>query len=276
MKRTTIRPRLAAVALASLCGFAVWSTAQAAAIGTFGFPSINGTVRVGDLAEAKRDLPKALYGQPLRIRISTASDPLEVAHIGVWLRQYRPILQVRDTCAGTCAMFMLGSARALIVEPGSVVAFSFIDEWPLVLKEHAEAGDLFVDDEKGRASRDRLLASTQPFLERARGVRGLRKDSGLPDWVVEFAGRLTSMRKATQVQFSSDDFQMYFKADCVFWVPDAEGLRQLGLEVPGYTPPTREQAAKALSQPAHAIYIGPALRGEAYQGGLCNAPGTGT
>lgn len=255
-------PRMAAV----LAGLGLWGGVQAAAIGTGLFdasPHILGKVRAGEFEEVQRDFAKGFGGKPLSVRLDVQSDQLEVARIGLWLKARQPEIRLRGgICTFSCSFHVLPGAGRLHVDPGTVIALTLLDEWPLLLKDRIDAGDLFVDNDDGRASRERLLQRFASTFEGAERLRALRRDSALPAAAMAFVDRLTRVRKFDKLNFAEKDMEVSFSSTCMYWVPDQEGLKQLGLDVPGYQPPPKAEIAKALHVPEHFFYLGPMLSEE--------------
>lgn len=239
-------------------------SAQAASIGTFlGTPGISGDVRAGEFEKVKIDF-SAGFSKPLQLNIGLRSDELEVARIGVWLREQRPILDISGVCAASCAMFVLGSGRAAMARPGTLIAFSNLDEWPASLADQIEAGVLFnSEDERSLASRERLKQRFTAQIEHALALRELRRQHATPPaWVQDFNHRLTGDWVFKDLDFSDErlNVRLQNRHNCLFWVPDEEGLRQAGFDIPGYRSPGIEEAAKILEVPAASVYVGPALK----------------
>jgi hypothetical protein len=252
------RQGLAWLALASAV-----SGAQAAAIGTiFGAPHIWGTVRPGEFAEAKEDLT-GHFDKPLSLNIDPRSFSREVMHIGLWLREQKPAIELRNSCVGSCAMFMLGSGRSLKIEKGTVLAFGTQDEWIADLADQVRAGKISTDDERSQASSARFLDRMKARIEYANNLREqATQSSWLPPAMLSFVRELTGHPTLKKLSFDEQRFDLEFghaSNQCLWWVPDAEGLRQLGLEVPGYQPVSRAAAAKLLKVPETVVYLGPAL-----------------
>ncbi|RZI60760.1 MAG: hypothetical protein EOP37_10545 [Rubrivivax sp.] len=246
--------------LSSLSGPA-W--AGPASIGTiFGTPHIGGKVTNGDLDEVRRDLT-GHFDKPMMLRVDPASHGAEVMRIGLWLRDQQPAIRVRDTCVGACAWFMLDSGRSLQVAKDTVIAFGAYAELWSSIEIQLDRGDLTIDDDRSRDSirsfKQRIPAAVWRDAAALREARLTKARA--PAWVQDFVMSTTSL---TVEQLARDEKDFNFRVltsphRCVWWVPDAEGMRQLGLSVPGYVPPDPARAATALRVPAKVIYIGPAL-----------------
>lgn len=236
---------------------------HATAIGRFGGPYVGGKMREGDFEQVQREWADERFERPLRLRIGTDSgDGLQVARLGRWLQERRPVIKVEKDCVTACARDLLPAGRALLAERGVLIAFSSADAWPLVLKQALDAGQLFVDDGgAGQAMKDRFVAQMQGQWEQADAIQALRAEgAGPPAPALAFLDRLTRPSAVDSVVFNRQNFQFTMKHSelgCMAWVPDAQGLKQLGLDLPGYTPPSRAEAAKRLNLPPERLYLGP-------------------
>lgn len=242
------------------------ANANAAAIGTGLFdasPHILGRVTQGEADEVRRDFAAALK-KPLSIDIYPLSDPVEVAAIGLWLQERRPAVRLKGSCVGSCARSVLLSGAVQHIAPGTVIALGGMADFPALVKDQIEAGELFIaDNERSQASRERFLQHFRPSMTQATQLRALLAQQAQPPADVQaFAATLTQSWRVRRLSFTNDRFDMDFAMPahpCLWWVPDATGLRQLGLEVPGYEPVSRAVAAKLLKVPEGLVYVGPAL-----------------
>jgi len=255
---------LRAMALAGV-GAGLLPTVQAAIIGNGPFgnsPQIIGTVKPGEADEVAQDFAGG-FKKPLTLILSANSDPVEVARIGLWLKDRRPALQLKGDCVGSCARSILLSGGTVTVKPGSVIAFGGMAEVGARMKEQIDAGDLFSADERSQASRDRFLKVFKPWIDRGVAVREqYALQAALPDTVRSFIEAVTGRWRVERVSFAAEDFNFSLKSAghaCLWWVPDAEGLKQLGLDVPGYQPASRSEAAQRLKVPEYFVHVGPAL-----------------
>jgi len=261
MKTRPMRPWRLCLAWLTLAS--AISGAQAAAIGTtFGTPHILGSVRPGEFDETKEDLT-GHFDKPLRLDIAPHSNAREVMRIGLWLREQKPAIELRNSCVGSCAMFMLGSGRSLKIAKGTVVALGTSSEWLADLADQLRSGQLSVDDERSKASTERFLEKAHIGIAYSLDLREhATQASWLPAPMLAFVRKLTAQPVINQLIFDEQRFEIqvaFPPGACRWWVPDAEGLRQLGLEVPDYQPVSRAAAAKLLKVPETAIYVGPAL-----------------
>jgi hypothetical protein len=261
LKEKTIVRLRQGVAVLVLAGITPWT--QAAAVGTiFGTPHIGGIVRPGEFEEAKEDL-KGHFDKPLRLNIDPRSDAREVMRIGLWLREQKPAIQLRESCVGSCAMFMLGSGRSLRIAPGTVVAFGTMDEWLAFWADELRDGKLSTDDELSQASTERFIERFKPLFEVSHDLREqATQASWLPQPMLAFVRQLTGYPSLDRLSFDQQQGRLSFQlhdSHCLWWVPDAEGLQQLGLAVRGYQPVSRAVAAKLLKAPETQVYVGPAL-----------------
>jgi hypothetical protein len=252
------RQALAWLALASAA-----SGAQAAAVGTiFGTPHIGGIVVPGEFAEAKEDLT-GHFDKPLSLNIDPRSNAREVMHIGLWLREQKPAIELRNSCVGSCAMFMLGSGRSLKIAKGTVVAFGTQDEWIADLADQVQAGKISTDDERSQASAARFLDRMKARIGYSNNLREqATQDSWLPPAMLSFVRELTGHPTIQKLSFDEQRADLAFglaSNQCLWWVPDAEGMKQLRLEVRDYQPVSRAAAAKLLKVPDSMVYVGPAL-----------------
>lgn len=240
--------------------------ARAAAIGTGPFdvsPHIVGLIAKGEADEVRRDFAQGLK-KPLSIDIHPQSDPLEVVKIGLWLQEQRPFVQLKGSCVGACARSILLSGAVQRIKPGTVIALGGMSEFPATMKAQLDAGELFIGgDERSQASRDRFLTAFQPAMARAQQLRALADGQPQPPQAARaFAAVLTQSWRVARMSFTDERFNMLFETPrhaCLWWVPDAQGLRQLGLDVPDYQPASPAQAARLLKVPEAFIYTGPAL-----------------
>lgn len=236
--------------------------ASAAAISRFVGPSIVGALRAGDADKVQREWADERFEKVLWLRIGEDSgDSLEVARLGQWLRERRPVLQLERDCVRACARDLLTAGRAWLAGGGALIAFSSMEDWPLVLKQTLDDGQLFVDDGGlGSEVKARFVAQYKPLWEQAQAVKDLRgRAPGLPDAAQRFLDQLTRPTAASKVTFSGGEgtFQMQHSAlGCMAWVPDVQGLKQLGVDLPTYRPPPLAEAAKRLKLPAERIYVG--------------------
>lgn len=242
------------------------ANAHAAAIGTglFGAsPHIFGRIAKGEAEEVRLDFAAALK-KPLKIDIHPLSDPVEVAAIGAWLHEGRPAAQLQGSCVGSCARTVLLSGAVQHIAPGTVIALGGMAEFPARVQDQVDAGELFIaDDARSQASRERFLQHFQPSITQAAKLRGLlAQQAQAPTEALAFATTLTQGWRVRHLSFTNDRFDMDFAVPvhpCLWWVPDAAGLRQLGLAVAGYEPVSRAVAARLLKVPEGLIYVGPAL-----------------
>ncbi len=260
---TSIACRLAAAALA--IGASVGATpGWAAAIGTtFGRPHILGTVALGEFEEVKTDLT-GHFDQPLSLKIDPRSHPHETMRIGLWLREQRPTLKLKGSCTGSCAWFMLDSGHILSIDKGTVIAFSVLPETWAQVRMQLDRGDLSIDDERSRASKEHFIAQVPaPVWDQSLALRAARLEQArAPAWVQQFVEAVTQPTLSDLVH-DDTDFKLGMSLspqNCLWWVPDEEGLRQLGVTAPRYQPVTAEEAGKALDIDPKVIYVGQALR----------------
>ena len=237
-------------------------SAGAAAIGRFGGPYVGGALRAGDAEQVQREWAQERFEKPLRLRIGEDSgDGLEVARLGHWLRERRPVVQLERDCWGACARDLLTAGRAWLADRDVLIAFSSMEDWPLVLKQALDEGRLFAEDGgRGAEVKSRFVAQYRPLWERAQAIQDLRNRApGLPDPAQRFLDQLTRPTSTDTVTFSGGEGTLTMTQSslgCLAWVPDAQGLKQLGLDLPSYLPPALADAAKRLKLPAERIYIG--------------------
>lgn len=252
----------------SACGLGVllWAGGtQAAMIGTGPFgqvPHITGIVRSGDAVQVSRTFVEPLK-RPLAVNMAPGSHPLELMKIGLWMRERQPELALRGSCVGACAKSVLMSGRVTHIEPGTVIAFGGATEMKARMKDQIDAGDLFVQsDELGAASRERFLQQQGASIALSQAVRALAaQQAPLPPQVKVFIDAVTGSWTTRQVNFGLEP-RFTIKAErhrCWWWVPDAEGLRQLGLDVPGYQPASLADAARLLKVAESYIHVGPVI-----------------
>jgi hypothetical protein len=266
--------RARAVVLAS-AGAALASLAQAALIGTgisHTYPHINGVVKPGEADEIAQTFVAPLK-KPLTLRIHPLSDAREVIRIGRWMQERCPALLIKEACVGSCARALLPSGGAIRVLPGTVIAFGGMDGLGATIKDQLDAGDLFNDDGRSQASRERFLSKFKPLIEQSVTSRELQAQlTPLPENARAFIDAVAGGWRIVDVSFSDDDFRFGLKSGshrCLWWLPDAEGLRRLGLDIRSYQPTSRADAAKLLKVPEQFIYAGPLLE-TLPNGPLCN------
>ena len=262
---------------AAWIGLLCTAAAHGALIGTgpFGLsPAIIGSIKPGDADEAARDFAGELK-HPLTLIIRTDSDPAEVGRLGLWLRERRPAIELKTACVGSCARAVLMSGTAISIKPGTVIAFGGMSGVPAKAKDQIDAGELFTDDARSLASRDRFLASFGKRIERSLAWRERQAQlAPLPDDARLFLDAIVGGWRITQLSFHSEGFRFGLAGGrhrCLWWLPDAQGLQRLGLDVPGYQPASRAAAAKLLGVAEDFIYAGPLL-GALPEQPLCGAP----
>lgn len=255
------KPRLRATLIALAALFAAPAHAAVIGNGLFGnMPTIWGVVRAGEAEEVRRDFAKG-FSKPLSLKIDPRSHPVEIMQIGHWLREQEVSLEFRESCVASCAKFILFSGKPMRIAPGTTIAFggaAWHEMFATALAQ-VEAGELFdLNDERSRASRDRFLEKARDGSKGIRDLRAAFERLNPPhsDFINSLAGAL----KLKQLSFSDDQFTMNWSASdgrCLWWIPDTEGLRQLGIEAPDYRPVSRAAAAKLLKVSEWLIYIGP-------------------
>lgn len=256
-------PRFAAACLAIAACFAPASVTAAAVGTTFGKPHILGKVVPGEFEEAQKDLT-GHFDKPMSLKIDPGSHDLEVMRIGLWLRDQKPMLRVKGSCVGSCAWFMLDAARSLDIDKGTVIALSVMPELWAIAREQLERGDLSIDDPRSQASIAGFINKMKPALwESAKTLRETRvKQASAPAWVQAFVESATSIQ-VSNLAHDEREFKLVMALSpqkCLWWVPDAEGIRQLGLSPSHYVPVTAAEAARLLAVDARLIYVGPALQ----------------
>lgn len=234
--------------------------APAAVIGNMFGSFINGTVRPGDAKWLDRHFSDAI-AKGVTIKIAPDSDAFETMRIGLWLKERRPALELKASCIGPCASFVLTSGSKVRVDPGVLIALNVRPEWEAWAFGRVREGDLFIDQEMSQLSRARLL---ERFKLKAQSS-GLMRDAAdqlMPASATKFLRDLTLPDSLDHVSFDehSYDFKLQMRVGrCFWWVPDAQGLKQLGVEATGYQPVDRAQAAKQLGIDQRLIYAGPAV-----------------
>lgn len=157
-----------------------------------------------------------------------------------------------------CASNRLLAGRAWAADRGVLIAFSSVDDWPLVLKPALDDGRLFLDDQGASAeSKARFVQQYRPFWEDAHVVQTLRVD--LPEPAQSFLDQLTRPAAVSAVSFMTTRAHLKLEHSalgCMAWLTDAAGLKQLGIDLPNYKPPERADAAKRLKLPGERLYIG--------------------
>lgn len=246
-------------------GLLLWGLgAQAASIGMGAFwrvPHITGVVKAGDAEEVARDFAEPLV-LPLTLDIAPQSHPLELMKIGLWMRERKPEVQLElhGHCAGACAKSLLMSGKVRRIKHGTVIAFGGLTESMARRKDQIDAGELFIKgDELSEASRDRFLQQHAAAIATSQAVRAMQ--APLPAPVKAFLAATVDSWKTVRQTFGLESRFILSapKHRCLWWVPDAEGLKQLGLDVPDYQPASPAEAAQLLKVPEAYIHLGPAL-----------------
>jgi len=265
-----------AIAMAGL-GAVLAPLAQAAFIGTGianTYPHIHGTVKAGEADEVAQTFVAPLK-KPLTLRIQPLSDAHEVARIGRWMQERRPALLVKDACVASCARALLPSGGAISIAPGTVIAFGGMGDLGATMKDQVDAGELFTEDERSKASRERFLQKFKALIDYSVTLRELQAQlAPLPEPARAFLDAVVGSWRITRLSFSNDGFDLSLaggRHQCLWWLPDARGLQQLGLDVPGYQAASRAEAAKLLKVPEQVIYAGPMLEALPEQP-LCSMP----
>ncbi|MDI4634405.1 hypothetical protein J7U46_15205 [Pelomonas sp. V22] len=256
--------RAAVTALAVTAGLAGPAAAGALGTGLAGDrPHVLGTLRPGESRQIEPSLAPLFASVPVRIAIAPDSDPLELQRLSLWLAPLQPSLQVERSCVGACALFILFSAKELEIAPQTVIAFGGMSEVAARLDQQLQAGDLFdPGSEQSQASRQRFVQAWSEQMEQARELQQARsRHDRLPAAAQRFIGELMGGWRVEQLLFSHRFFESKLAAApgrCLWWIPDAQGLRQLGLPAPDtYKPASRATAARLLHAPEHLIYTGP-------------------
>jgi len=179
------------------------------------------------------------------------------------VQEKRPALRLKGSCVGSCARALLMSGAPLQIEPGTVIAFGGLSGVGAVLKEQIDTGSLFIADERSQASRERLLASYKDKMDKSLALRELQEQlAPLPADSASFIAAAVGGWRVDGVSFMGDNFHFRIRLGrqrCLWWLPDAEGLKQLGLDIAGYQPVSRAEAAKLLDVAEQLIYAGPML-----------------
>lgn len=131
---------------------------------------------------------------------------------------------------------------------------------------------MFAEADVTAASRKRFLTRWKQIFERSQAIQA-HAQQRWPAAVLDFMRALPGPVERDRLSFAEQNFHYEVHAEpghCLVWVPDAEGLRQLGLDVPHYQPVARTSAAKMLKVSEKLIYIGPMVIPAATQG-LCPA-----
>lgn len=224
-------------------------------------PHIAGLIRPGDADEVATDFSGPLK-YPLSIKIDPLSHPLELMKIGLWLQQRRPAVQLRESCVGSCARSILLSTGPLTIKPGTVIAFGGMTDMAARIKDQIEAGELFTADDRSQASRERLLEQFKTNIGQSLELRELlARQVQPPADARAFIDAVTGGWRVSSIVFTAEQASFSLEAGrhhCMWWVPDAQGLRQLGLDVPGYRPVSASEAARLLKVPERFVHVGPA------------------
>lgn len=269
-------PLVAVAALAAAACLVGPAAAGALGTGLVGDrPHVLGTLRPGEIRQIEPPLATLFASTPVRVAIAPDSDPLELQRLAAWLAPLQPSLRMEQACVGACALFLLFTARELEIAPETVIAFGGMSEVAARLDQQLQAGDLFdPDSEHSQASRQRFVQAWSEQMEQARALQQARASHArLPAAAQRFMDELMNGWRIEQLLFSHRFFESKLASApgrCLWWMPDAEGLRQLGLSAPNtYKPASRAAAARLLHAPEHLIYTGP-LPGQVLP--RCEAP----
>ena len=170
------------------------------------------------------------------------------------------------------AWLVLNSGRAVNIRAGSAIVFDTTEFLYLRLHERIESGDLFADAAATAASRERFLARWTPAFKVSKALMATAQQRW-PAAVFDFVKALPGRVDQDRLSFDDHNFSYALSGEpghCLYWVPDAEGLRQAGLDVPNYQPVTRAAVAKLLKVREGVIYVGPIVSPMPPQG-LCPA-----
>ena len=260
---------IAAVVLAG------WMGCAASAVITEGVLSgesrISGRFGPGDMSTVLKKFSQGL-DRPLLLGVDAGSAPVAVMQLADWLRAQRPLLDVDDACTGSCAWLLVSTGRGLDVRRGAFIAFDTASALQLfeVVRQRIEAGELFTDASASAASRQRLQDKVKAIFADAHAY-DLQVRKLWPAPMLAFVEALRGPLNKPELVFDDERVNIAFDGDrprCLWWVPDAQGLRQIGLDLPGFQPPPRERLAKQLNVNAAQIYVGPMLEAQPAQG-LC-------
>ncbi len=254
----------------------VASPAAAAAMGKGildGSNHILGRLGPKDADAAKKEFAEGIT-TPLLLKLDVDSSPLALMQLGEWLHAQHPILDLKGSCVGSCAIFVLGSGRAVQIRPGTLIAFSAMDEWMAKVQDEVRAGKTAIEDSRSLASRDRFLERFKPVFDSSEALRaGADRLGTLPAKALDFVRRLTSMLEIGKLAFDDEHANINLNAKpghCLWWIPDADGLRQLGLDVPGYRPVSRAEAARQLKEVNAKMLVGKNIEALIYIGPIAD------
>ncbi|XHS79208.1 hypothetical protein ACFJGW_04345 [Burkholderiaceae bacterium UC74_6] len=236
---------------------------------------INGQIRPGDFEKAEKEFAQGT-SPTLIVKVASDSVPFETMRIGLLLREHKPALSIERDCVGPCASFILTSGSKVHVDQGRLIALNVRPEWEAWAFDRIRDGgeELFIDQEMSQLSRARLL---DRFKIKAKSS-GLMRDAAdqlMRAPAAKFLRDLTLPVGLDRVAFDEEryDFNLSLKTgQCLWWVPDAQGLAQLGIQVTDdYRPVDRVRAAKQLEVSPALVYVGPMVE-PMPEGGLCTKP----
>lgn len=235
---------------------------------------ITGRFVMDDMDAVRKKFPQG-PDRPLMLDIDAKSFLPAVVQLSEWLQAQRPVLDLEKPCIGLCAWLLSGTGRAINLRRGAVVAFDTTNELMIfdALRARIDAGEVFSDASLSEASRQHFLERSRVFREAADAFRKRTQQiwpAAMQSFVQALSGPLTQARLVINDEGFSAQLQGT-PARCLWWVPDAQGLRQIGLEVPHYQPPAADALAKLLGVPADRIYVGP-IREDVPVEGLCPRP----
>lgn len=217
---------------------------------------IRGEIKPGD----SEKFDAALLEGAKRIVIeSEGGNAKEAIKLADAIHESKLPVEVRRFCISACANYLVPSAARVQVKPGGFLAFHAGTEGWLkgvlpFLREHkgsTPAENLVYQDNLRK-----LLADYQVLSEASDRIH---RQAVLAPWFTDVVFQLTAL-PIDSVTVDEAERHVEFKAvkrsRCEFWVPDADGLAEIGLRVPGYERPDKKSIASTLNVPVERIFWG--------------------
>ena len=241
--------------LVLIVGLLIASVAQASWIYSLGGTLvISGKIEKGD----RQRVEKRLNGDTKKITImSPGGDVEEGLAIGALIRRSEKLLVVRKYCLSACGLiFVMAHRRAM--DEGGFVAFH-AGEYALRLSVLASLKAYEPKTDEYRAH----FEAKKSELENAWKRRSQLRESTFADAGLDYAWH-QKMVDLTASKLLSVDVNETTRvittaatpAQCDWWIPDQQGLQEIGIAVKTYKLPDKQEMAKRLEVPVDRIYWG--------------------
>jgi len=180
--------------------------------------------------------------------------------IGAAIHKLKMAVEVDGECFSACAQFIFPAGSTKSIRARSFLAFHAGDTTlkKLLLEEYAKFKPARTADAEGLAERVTNLRARHALLEQE--AASLNELVGIQPNAVEFFVALTSPRNLrAEINAAGTSHRATMQpAPCDFWVPDAAGLRAIGIDVQDFKLPPVASMARRLGVSAERIYFGPA------------------